>query len=50
MNFEGIVVSLVAILYFSVAISFGLKGNYQWAIIYGAYTAANVGLILAANK
>lgn len=48
MNYESIVVGIAAVLYFTVGVSYLLKGNYPWAIVWVAYSAANFGLIWAA--
>lgn len=47
MTYETIVISITAVLYFTVGISYLLKGNVPWAIVWGAYSAANFGLIWA---
>jgi mannose/fructose/N-acetylgalactosamine-specific phosphotransferase system component IID len=48
MNFETIIVGIVAVLYASVGVSYALKGNAPWAIIWLSYSSANIGLIIAA--
>jgi hypothetical protein len=48
MNYESIVICIAAVLYFSVGVSYFLKGNYPWAIIWVAYSVANFGLVWAA--
>jgi hypothetical protein len=50
MNFETIIVGIVAILYATVGVSYALKGNYHWAIVWASYASANFGLILLALK
>ena len=50
MNFEQIVISISGVLYFSVAVSYFLKQQYAWAMVWFAYSMANVGLMLAAKK
>ena len=50
MNFEQIVISISGVLYFSVGVSYLLKQQYAWAMVWFAYSMANVGLMLAAKK
>ncbi len=50
MNFESIVVGISAVLYAAVGISYFFKGQYAWALVWIAYSIANLGLILAANQ
>jgi mannose/fructose/N-acetylgalactosamine-specific phosphotransferase system component IID len=50
MNFETIVVGIVALLYASVGTSYALKGNAPWAIVWFSYSSANFGLIYLALK
>jgi hypothetical protein len=50
MNFEQIVIAVSAILYFSVGVSYLLKLQYAWALVWFAYSTANLGLILAGKK
>lgn len=50
MNFEQIVILISALLYFSVSVSYLLKQQYAWALVWFAYTTANIGLILAGKK
>jgi hypothetical protein len=50
MNFEQIVISISALLYFLVGVSYLLKCQYAWALVWFAYSTANVGLMLAAEK
>jgi hypothetical protein len=50
MNFEQIVISISALLYFSVGVAYLLKSQYAWSLTWFAYSIANVGLILAAKK
>ena len=42
--------ALVGILYTAVAILYVLKGDIPWAIVWGSYGLANVGLILVGLK
>lgn len=49
MNFEQIVISVSALLYFSVGVSYFCRFEWAWALVWFAYAAANVGLILAAK-
>ena len=46
MTFENIVVGISALLYFAVAISFAIKGNWAWFFIWLCYSGSNVGLII----
>lgn len=48
MSFETIVICIAAMLYASVGVSYLLKGSYAWAIVWFAYSTANVGLVYAA--
>jgi hypothetical protein len=50
MNFEQIVISISALLYFSVGVAYLVKSQYAWALVWFAYATANVGLILASKK
>lgn len=50
MNFEQIVISISGLLYFSVAVSYLTKHQYAWAMVWFAYSVANLGLMLAAKK
>jgi hypothetical protein len=51
MTFENIVVSVSAVLYLSVGVSYFIKGYPAWGLVWTAYGIANVGLILASpNK
>ena len=45
-NLVAIVPSLVAVLYFSVAVCYFLKGDLAWCLVWASYALANVGLIL----
>ena len=49
-SFEEWVVAISAILYASVGVSFFLKKEYSWAMVWLAYSLANVGLILVKLK
>lgn len=46
MTFENTVVGIASALYFAVAISFALKGNWGWFFIWMCYSMANVGLMI----
>lgn len=50
MKFESWVISISALLYFSVAVSYALKRDWPWFLTWFAYSVANVGLILAEMK
>lgn len=53
-TYENIVVMIAAILYILVGLSYLLKGNFPWALVWFAYGVANGGLIwavvIATNK
>lgn len=49
-NLENTIVGICMIGYIIVAISYLLKGNYPWALIWLSYGTANMGLIWAANS
>jgi len=38
---------IVAVLYFTTGVAFLLKRDLPWAIVWGSYAMANVGLVLA---
>jgi len=50
MTFENIIVAIVMLLYATVGISYALKGNGPWALVWISYAAANLGLIWAAAQ
>ena len=50
MTLEQAVVSVVTILYGIVGISYALKGNLPWALVWISYSMANIGLIWAASS
>ncbi|MDB4314443.1 hypothetical protein N9955_00280 [bacterium] len=50
MNLESISIGVCMVLYFITGTSFALKGNFPWAIVWWSYSAANIGMILAARK
>lgn len=50
MNLTTMLPLIVAILYLITAISFLLKRDYAWALVWFSYGLANVGLIIASNK
>jgi len=49
-NYENIVISISALLYFSVAVTYCIKREYSWSFTWLCYSLANIGLILAARK
>lgn len=46
MTFENVVVGISALLYFSVGVSWALKGQWAWSFVWLCYSGANVGLII----
>lgn len=42
--------SIVAVLYAITAIAYACKKEWAWALTWGAYALANVGLIVAGNR
>jgi hypothetical protein len=48
--FIAIVPMIVGLLYSSVAIAYLFKGDIAWAIVWGSYALANVGLILVGAR
>jgi hypothetical protein len=50
MNWEQIVITIAALLYFSVGVSYLAKLQYAWALVWFSYSIANIALILAAKK
>lgn len=46
MNFEHSVICIAAFLYAAVAVSFLLKGQYAWCMIWLCYSLANFGLMI----
>lgn len=50
MNFESIVILIAGFLYFCVAVSYFLKGRYDWSFVWFCYSMANIGLIIASKK
>lgn len=49
MSFEQIVVGLAMVLYATVGVSYAMKGDLPWALVWLSYATANVGLIWAAK-
>ena len=49
MSLENIVVGTCMLGYLIVGVSFLLKGNYPWSLIWFSYGTANIGLIWAQN-
>jgi hypothetical protein len=47
MSFEQFVVAMAMVLYAVVGISYALKGNIPWALVWMSYATANAGLIWA---
>jgi hypothetical protein len=50
MNFEHIVITIAALLYFLVGVVYCVKQQYAWAMTWFCYSFANVGLILASKN
>ena len=50
MTLEQVVVAIVTVLYGIVGISYALKGNLPWALVWFSYSMANVGLIWSASS
>jgi len=50
MNFESYVIGAAFALYFVVGVSFALKGNWPWTLVYMSYAMSNLGLMLVAGK
>jgi hypothetical protein len=50
LKFEQIVILITAILYFSVGVSYLVKSQYAWGLVWVAYATANIGLIMASIK
>lgn len=50
MNFEQIVVGIAMVLYAMVGVSYMIKGDMPWALVWFSYAMANVGLIWAAKS
>jgi hypothetical protein len=46
MNWENSVIAISAVLYGSVGVSFLVKGQYSWALVWICYSLANFGLML----
>lgn len=49
MSFEQTVVGLAMVLYAMVGVSYAMKGDLPWALVWLSYATANVGLIWAAK-
>ena len=49
-SFIAIVPAIVGVLYTSVCLAYLLKGDISWAIVWGSYGLANVGLILVGMR
>lgn len=50
MSFEQIVVGIAMVLYAMVGVSYTIKGDMPWALVWFSYATANVGLIWAAKS
>lgn len=48
-TYENVVVMIASVLYLSVGVSYFMKGNFPWALVWFAYGVANAGLIWAAQ-
>jgi hypothetical protein len=50
MSFEQIVVGIAMVLYAMVGVSYAIKGELPWALVWFSYATANIGLIWAAKS
>ncbi len=50
MTFENYVIAITAGLYMTVGVTYGIKGNMSWAMVWFCYGLANVGMILASRR
>jgi hypothetical protein len=50
MGFEHTIVAIVMVLYAIVGISYAIKGDFPWALVWFSYAMANVGLMWAASS
>jgi hypothetical protein len=50
MNFESYVIAAAFLLYFIVGVSFALKSNWAWTLVYMSYAMSNLGLMIVAGK
>lgn len=50
MSFEQIVVGAAMVLYAMVGVSYAVKGELPWALVWFSYASANIGLIWAAKS
>jgi len=50
MNLTAMLPGIVAMLYLITAISYLLKKDYAWALVWFSYGLANIGLIIVGNK
>ena len=41
---------IAAVLYFIIAIGYGIKKDYAWCLVWMSYALANVGLVMAAHQ
>lgn len=49
MSFEQTVVGITMVLYAAVGVSYAIKGEMAWALVWLSYSSANIGLMLAAK-
>jgi hypothetical protein len=49
MGFEQSIVAIVMVLYAIVGVSYAIKGDFPWALVWLSYAMANVGLMWAAS-
>jgi len=47
-TYENIVVGICGLAYLSVGVSYFIKGNAPWGMIWACYGTSNIGLIWAA--
>ena len=50
MGFELTIVAVVMVLYAIVGVSYAIKGDFPWALVWFSYAMANVGLMWAASS
>ena len=50
MGFEQTIVAVVMVLYAIVGVSYAIKGDFPWALVWFSYAMANVGLMWAASS
>lgn len=49
-QFIIIIPSIVFLLYTATAIAWAIKGDYAWAMVWGAYALANIGMIIIGTR